>query len=64
MALGGIGIRRPERPRGDAGFPPVCPPGFLGGLPLMPKLRANLVMVAGADLRHGAIVAKVDIPDV
>lgn len=36
--------------RGDwAGFPPDCPPGFLGGLPLMPKLRANGLMVAGAD---------------
>jgi len=32
-----------------AGFPPDCPAGFPGGLPLMPKLRANWVMVAGAD---------------
>ncbi|MNT49736.1 hypothetical protein D3C72_1866080 [compost metagenome] len=38
-----------------AGFPPDCPPGFLGGLPLMPKLRANQVMVAGADLRLGGV---------
>ena len=34
---------------GWAGFPPDCPPGFLDGLPLMPKLRANGLMVAGAD---------------
>lgn len=24
-----------------AGFPPDCPPGYLGGLPLRPKPRAN-----------------------
>lgn len=28
----------------EAGFPPDCPPGFLGGIPLMPKLRANWLM--------------------
>lgn len=40
-SVGGLGKR--------AGFPPDCPPGFLGGLPLVPKLRANRLMVAGAD---------------
>lgn len=38
-----------------AGFPPDCPPGFLGGLPLEPKLWANRLMVAGADLRLGGV---------
>ncbi|MNU65407.1 hypothetical protein D3C71_546990 [compost metagenome] len=38
-----------------AGFPPDCPPGFLGGLPLVPKLWANRLRVAGADFRLGGV---------
>jgi hypothetical protein len=45
-----------------AGFPPDCPPGFLGGLPLMPKLWANRVMVAGAGLRLGCSAHSPTIP--